>query len=224
LARLSWLGIFLLALVAGQGCRNYRSSRAYDKGVAAIRRQDYDLAIAEFSKVIQLKPKYAGAYNNRGVSYAHKRDWDKSIADYNEAIRLNPEYVEAYYNRGITYNNKGDWDKSIADYNEAIRLNPDYAEAYDHLAWLLAVCPDANIRNGAKAVEYAKKACELSDRKPGSWFATLAAAYAEAGHFDDAVKWQNEYLASDSSTDDWSKARQRLTLYEQNKPYREGKP
>ena len=109
----------------------------------------------------------SGAYNNRGVSYAHKRDWDKSIADYNEAIRLNPEYVEAYYNRGITYNNKGDWDKSIADYNEAIRLNPDYAEAYDHLAWLLAVCPDANIRNGAKAVEYAKRACELSDKEPG---------------------------------------------------------
>ncbi|MGO9528091.1 MAG: tetratricopeptide repeat protein [Verrucomicrobiia bacterium] len=228
-ARLSWLGIFLLVLLAGQGCRNYRSSRAYDKGVDAIRRQDYDLAIAEFSVVIRLKPKHAGAYNNRAISYSHKRDWDKALADYNEALRLNPEYVEAYYNRGITYNNKGDWDKALADYNEALRLNPGNVEAYDHLAWLLAVCPDANVRNGAKAVEYAKMACELSHGKAGPWFGTLAAAYAEAGRFDDAVKWQNKYLESDylesnPSSDTPEKARQRLGLYEQNKPYHEEKP
>jgi tetratricopeptide (TPR) repeat protein len=222
-------GIFLVLLLAGQGCRNYRSSRAYGKGVEAIRRQEYDLAIAEFSEVIQLKPKYAGAYNNRGVSYAHKADWDKATADFNEAIRLNPEYVEAYYNRGLAYGGKGDYDKAIANYGEAIRLSPYYAEAYNNLAWLLAVCPDAKVRNGKKAIEYAKKACELSEWETPSWFGALAAAYAEAGDFDNAVKWQTKYLDanypnSNPSNDTPEKARQRLGLYEQKKPYHEDKP
>ncbi len=222
--RLSSLGILLLLLLAGQGCRNYRSSRAYERGVDAIRRQDYDLAIAEFSEVIQLKPKYAGAYNNRGVSYAHAGDGDKSIADFNEAIRLNPEYVEAYYNRGIAYNLKGDWDKAIADYTEAIRLNPEYVEACINLAWLLAVCPDPNLRNGKQAVAYATKACERSEWRTPSYLGTLAAACAEEGDFDSAVKWQTKYLGSTLSNDASKKARQQLSLYEQKKPYHEDKP
>jgi hypothetical protein len=93
----------------------------------------------------------------------------------------------------------------------------------------LATCPDANVRNGEKAVEYATKACELSDWKTPARFGTLAAAYAEAGDFDDAVKWENKHLESDylkskSSNDTPDKARQRLSLYEQKRPYHEEKP
>jgi tetratricopeptide (TPR) repeat protein len=222
--RLPSLGILLLLLLAGPGCRNYRSSKAYERGVDAIRRQDYDLAIAEFSEVIQLKPKYAGAYNNRGVSYAHTGDGDKSVADFNEAIRLNPEYVEAYYNRGIAHNLKGDWDRAIADYTEAIRLNPEYVEACINLAWLLAVCPNPDLRNGKQAVAYATKACERSEWRTPSYLGTLAAACAEKGDFDNAVKWQTKYLDSTLSNDASKKARQQLSLYEQKKPYHEDKP
>jgi len=102
-------------------------------------------------------------------------------------------------------------------------------EAYSNLAWLLAVCPDAKVRNGKKAIEYAKKACELSEWETPSWFGALAAAYAEAGDFDNAVKWQTKYLDanypnSSPSNDTPEKARQRLGLYEQKKPYHEDKP
>ncbi len=264
IARLSWLGLFLCLLWAGQGCGNGPADKtakflaALENSQEAGLRQNYDLAIADFSEAIRLKPDdfgayyyrglsydlkgnydraiadyndairlkpdYVVAYNNRGLAYHQQGDDDKAIADETEAIRLNPHFLEAYNTRGVFYDHKGSYDKALADYNEAIRLKPDFVEAYINLASLLAVCPDARVRNGEKAVAYATKACELSEWKTPAYLSTLAAAYAEAGHFDDAVKWQNEYLVSNSSKDDWDKARQRLTLYEGKKPYHEEKP
>lgn len=270
--RLTWLGIFLVLLVAGQGCGNSQSARdeaareqserAFERGLEAARRDDDDVAIAEFSEAIRLQtnysmayynranvygdkgdydkaigdytdairfePDYIAAYNDRGNAYGYKGDWDKAIADENEAIRLNPNFVEAYYARGIFSAHKGVYDKAVGDYTEAIRLKPDFVEAYVNLAWLLAVCPDVNARNGEYAVDYALKACELSAWKDDSILGTLAAACAEAGRFDAAVKWQHKYLEShylesNPSNDTLEKARQRLSLYEQKRPYHEEK-
>jgi tetratricopeptide (TPR) repeat protein len=266
-ARLSWVGIILLLLLAGQGCGKNQSEvdqseKANARGLEAVGRHDDDLAITEFSEAIRLKPDnsmayynranvysdkgdydkaiadystaihfeadYVAAYNDRGNAYGYKGDWDKAIADKNEAIRLNPNFVEAYNTRGIFYGHKGDYDKAVADYSAAIHLKPDFVEAYHNLAWLLAVCPDANARNGEYAVDYALKACELLEWKDAAILSTLAAAYAEAGRFDDAVKWQNKYLESDylashPPNDTSEKARQRLSLYEQKRPYHQEK-
>lgn len=223
-ARLSCLGVLLPLLLAGQGCGQREFEKAFAKGVEAMQARDYDLAITEFSEVIQLKPKYSLAYYNRGYAYAHSGDWDKALADYDQALQINPGFAEAHYGRGLAYRHKGLWDKAVADDNEVIRIKPDFAQAYINLASLLAVCPDASIRNGAKAVEYATKGCELTGWNAPATFSTLAAAYAEVGDFDNAVKWQTKYLESNPSTNDVEIGRARLALYQHKKPLHEVKP
>jgi Flp pilus assembly protein TadD len=77
--------------------------------------------------------------------------------------------------------------KALADFDEAIRLAPNDSEAYRARAWIWATCPDANHRDGQRAVRSARTACELSGWKDARCLGTLAAAYAEPGDYDSAV-------------------------------------
>ena len=84
--------------------------------------------------------------------------------------------------------------------------------------------PDAKFRDGKKALESATKACELSEWKDSYHVDTLAAAYAEAGDFDAAVKWQTKATALYEPGEDQKNAQWRLKLYQEKKPYREVDP
>ncbi len=198
-----------------------------NRGVAYVDKKEYDKAIEDYSEAIRLDPKYAAdAYTNRGTAYAKKKEYDKAIEDYSEAIRLDPKYAAAYTNRGLTYVDKKEYDKAIEDYSEAIRLDPKDARPCGCLAWLLATCPKDSVRDGNKAVEYATKACELSEWKNANKSAflldILAAAQAETGNFEEAVKWQNKVIELGyDDKEKTEKARQRLKLYEEGKPYRD---
>ncbi len=77
----------------------------------------------------------------------------------------------------------------------ALRVNPYSTEAMNNLAWLLATCPDANVRDGARAVQLAERACELTHYNQTIFIGTLAAAYAEAGRFDDAIATAQRAIA-----------------------------
>ncbi len=149
-----------------------------------------------------------------------KREYDRAIADYNEAIRLDPKFTAAYTNRGIAWRSKGEYDRAVADYSEAIRLDPKNIYSYNARAWIWATCPNAAFRDGNQAVASATRACELSDWKDPGNIDTLAAASAEAGDFEQAVRWQTK--AIDLLPDAKKKAdyRTRLELYQAKKPYR----
>jgi tetratricopeptide (TPR) repeat protein len=192
----------------------------YKRGTAWLDKGELDEAIADFTQAIRLDPESPEPYSERGVAWYLKGEYDKATADCSEAIRLNPKDEMAYGNRGLTWCCKGEYGKATADYNEVIRLDPNNADAYNNLAWLLATCPLEAQRDGKKAVQHATKACQLTGWKEVSFIDTLAAAYAEAGDFDEAVEWQKNAMAMcPENQRDYCQSR--LALYKSGKPHRE---
>jgi len=135
------------------------------RALARHEKKDYQEALKDHSEAIRLNPDSPGWHNNRGLVHSILKDYDKAIEDYSEAIRRDPTYALAYTNRGTAYSNKKDYDKAIEDFGDAIRIEPKDALPYNNLAWLLATCAEEKVRSGAKAVENAKKACELTQYK-----------------------------------------------------------
>jgi tetratricopeptide (TPR) repeat protein len=180
---------------------------------------EFDKAIADFTKAIQIDPQYASAWNSRGVAWREKEDYRKAIQDYDEALRIDRRYAEAYGNRGFALRRLGDYAPAIADYEQAIRLAPRLPSPHNDLAWLLATCPKEKFRNGQKAVEHANKACELTGFQKWEFVDTLAASYAEAGDFPNALQSAERCLKL-APEGERARLEQRLRLFEKKKPYR----
>jgi len=199
---------------------NYKTYN--NRGRAWFYKSDYDQAIADYSKALGINPSYSEACSNRGTAWFYNGDPDRAIVDYTKAIEINPNDFEAYFCRGVVRYHQGDYYWAIADYSRALTINPDYALAYNQLSWTLAVCPDARFRNGAKALEMAVKAVELSTNN--HTLDTLAAAYAEAGKFEDAVMTQEKVinlLQKEERAEALPGYEERLKFYKARQPWRE---
>jgi tetratricopeptide (TPR) repeat protein len=93
------------------------------------------LAIQQFSKAIQLNPKYEYAYFSRAITYEQIKEFQKSLSDYNQTIIIRPKESTAYYNRATLKDIKlNDTQGALSDYNQAIILNPKFFQAYNHRA------------------------------------------------------------------------------------------
>ncbi len=197
-----------------------RFARAYGvRGGLWVSREEPEKAIADLNEAIRLEPDYASTYNSRGLAWSTKEEYDKAIADFDEAIRRDPKCAGPYYHRGHAWYEKSAYAKAIADINEAIRLDPQNAAAYQNRAYIWATCPDGRYRDGRRAVESATRACELTHWKRPGYLKTLAAACAEAGDFDDAVKWQEKGLELTKDATNLEQGRQRLALYQAKLPF-----
>src|SRR5262245_3265628 len=161
-----------------------QSAAAYhNRGVAYARKGDHDRAIADFTKALRFDPDDAVTYRCRGRAYRILEQYDRALADYNQALGLDPKNARAHRERGAVLTSKGAYDRAIDDLKETLRLDPDDGAACNELAWLWATSPDAKLRDGTKAVDYATKSCKLSNWKVATMLDTLAAACAESGRF-----------------------------------------
>ncbi|WP_299623492.1 tetratricopeptide repeat protein, partial [Pelagibius sp.] len=92
--------------------------------------EQFEKAVADYDKAIELDPKYAAAYNNRGNAHDDLEQFEKAVADYDKAIELDPKYAAAYNNRGNVHYDLEQFEKAVADYDKAIELDPKDAIAY----------------------------------------------------------------------------------------------
>lgn len=127
--------IFALSQIIRTHKDNSYVSHAYNnRGYEYDDRGDYEKAIADYTKAIQLKPDYAEAYNNRGISYSNRKQYDKAMDDYSKAIKLNPDYSIAYCNRAGIFIDYGMYKEALKDLRKAIKLNPYSDKAFGEFA------------------------------------------------------------------------------------------
>jgi tetratricopeptide (TPR) repeat protein len=200
-------------------------TEAYVRRSEIYERSDMQLAIDDLTRAIRINPDSTDnnwLYQRRGHFYGRVGEYDRAIADYSELIRRSPIARRIYYVlRSHDYKLKGDYEHAIADYQAIIQFNPKDSDAWYVIGWIYATCPDAKVRNGAKAVEYATKACEISSWGRARDLDTLAAAYAESGNFAEAMKWEKKSLEGGLADDEMDGASQRLSLYQRQQAYHE---
>jgi Flp pilus assembly protein TadD len=156
-------------------------------GNALLQKGNVDEAISHYQRALQITPDSAEAQHNLGLALLQKGNVDEAISHYQRALQIKPDFAKANYNLGLALLKKGNVDEAIAQFQKALQVKPDYAEAQNNLAWVLATCPQASLRNGNKAVELAQRANQLTGDGNPVVLGTLAAAYAEAGRFPEAV-------------------------------------
>jgi tetratricopeptide (TPR) repeat protein len=145
-------------------------------------------AIAHFERALQIDPNQAWVYSSMGAALLETGRPNESLSSLQKAIELDPKSSDAHYNLGNTFLQMGRAKEAVAHYKQALDLLPDDTETMNNLAWVLATSPDALARDGEKAVQLAERADVLTKNASPIISATLAAAYAEAGRFPDAIK------------------------------------
>ena len=168
---------------------------SFQTGRKALEIGSYQIAVARFSEAIESNLQPFNAHISRGLAYARMNDAPHALADFEVAARLRPHEGTPWLWRGETLAHTGDYHGGRAAFVRAVQSEPAEPSFHNALAWLLATCPDAGVRDGTRAVQEGQEACRLRQWKDPFTLDTLAAAYAEAGNFEEATRWQTRAVS-----------------------------
>ena len=181
-------------------------------------------AVLYFKKAIELRPDFADAHDNLGAILFRQGRLDDAIAQLQTALSIQPEDGEAHRDLARLLLQKGSLPESLAEYEKAVKAtNPSIFAAND-LAWIFATYPDDPVRSGPKAMALARGAVAFTHGTVPLFLRTLAAAFAETGHFDDAIKVAQKALElarSQNDSDLTGQIEKDVDLYRANKPKRD---
>ena len=154
-----------------------------DRGEAYGQEGQFDKAIEEINKALEIDPQNANAFNDRGLAFWLKGDINSALVDYNKAIEINPSFAMAYNNRGLLYGKgQGEMDLAIADFSKAIEMDPKLVDAYlsRGMAYSFKKEFDKSIADYGKAIEI--------NPNIGDAYFNRAAAYFYKGEYENAWK------------------------------------
>jgi len=158
-----------------------------------------------------------------GLALSEAGSLDAAVVELTESVSLRPTAL-AYHHLGNAFIRLGNIAKAIEAFGAAVELDNQFVPSANNLAWLLATTTDDSLRDGPRAVTIAEAICSNPSNQTAGNFDTLAAAYAEAGRFDDAVRTINQAIRIAKAAGDLARTgrmQKRLALYQQNQPYRD---
>ncbi len=217
------------------------SSIRFDLGTALFRKDRYEEAKTHLRRALEIQPNLARVHHNLACVLALQGNLDEAISEYQAALQIDPQYQEAraclnaimaqrqqaqmamaHYNSGLEFLKQQRAAEGLKEYREALKLRPDWPEVMNAIASQLATNPNSEARNGLEAVSLAEGACRLTSSTNLEMMATLAAAYAEAGRFDDASSLQErvcKLAATQGQTNCAAQGAQRLESYRSKQAY-----
>jgi tetratricopeptide (TPR) repeat protein len=190
-------------------------------GVLRGRQGKYEEAVAAFLEVLRRDPSNLAAHNNLGNVLTLQGKQEEAVKHFEKAVQISPDHASTHNNLALAYKKLGRTGDAIAEYREAIRLNPNQTEAINNLAWTLATDPDPKFRNGVEAVQLATRVCEITRYQHPLALATIAAAYAETGHFNEAISFAEQalQLAGSSGSPFAGRLQAMLANFRNGQPY-----
>jgi len=190
-------------------------------GNVLARQGRMDEAITQFIEALRIDPANVDAHINLGNALLWQGRTDDAIAQYREALKIDPAYAKAHYNLGRALFQQGQSEEAIAQMQRALDLQPSNPSIEIDLAWMLAAASQSSLRNGGMAVQLATQASQATGGNNPSMLRTLAAAYAQAGDFSNAVQTAQRALQLAPSNAALAGALQReIKLYKAGQPYR----
>jgi tetratricopeptide (TPR) repeat protein len=160
-----------------------------------------------------------------GKNLVEKGNLKEGLVYLNETLQIDPNYSAPHAVIGEAMERQGNTAAAIYHYREVLRGRPDSPPILNNLAWILATGSDSALRNGDQAIQLAERACALTDYQAPLYIGTLAAAYAEAGRYDEAVRaaGKAEELAKASGATELAEKNKKLgQLYRERCPYHQG--
>lgn len=184
---------------------------------------DLEGAVHYYSAAIKVDPTMYVAIYSRGTIYMQQHKWELAKADFNRALVVSPSFMLAAIKRAEVNQRTGHYDLALAELTHIINLHPRIhtdALARSSRAWLYATCPEPAFRNGQQAVADASMACKIDSWDTWDYIDTLAAAYAETGDFEKALKFEQKAMRKTKDADTIKGMQERLALYQQHRPFR----
>jgi tetratricopeptide (TPR) repeat protein len=181
-------------------------------------------AIEQSQKALQIDPSQAVARSALGLAFLQKGRLGEAVAHLQRAVEITPTSA-GHSNLGVALMQMGRVNEALAHYNRALEIDPDNIEAQNNMAWVLATWPEAEFRDGTKAVSLAERADSLTGSSNIRISVTLAACYAEAGRFAEAVKTAQRALHLAMAQGNMARVnsiRGQIELYQAGSVFRDG--
>jgi tetratricopeptide (TPR) repeat protein len=182
-------------------------------------------ALEHYAEALRLDPAYANAHNNLGTALVKQGRYAEAVESYRQAVRFGPLVAKYRYNFASILQEVGQEDESAEQFREALRLDGAWPGAVRVLAWDLATARKPSVEERALALHFARQACPAITPPEPEALDTLAAALAASGRFEEAVCVAHKALALVASTGQAERVKrieERLRLYENRRPFREG--